>query len=138
MSWGQCFLIFSSDLFYWVTQCKLHAYTDDHQLYPSNVDPQALEDCICREVRVANEWYRSNTMIVNETKHQAIVLGRTGHSFSFPLKDSLNICGINIDNRLCFDNYISTICKKINSQFNVVSRFRNLISRNTLLRLYIF
>ena len=47
----------------------------------------ALENCICREVRVANEWYRNNRMIVNETKHhQAIVLGKTGHSFSVPIK----------------------------------------------------
>ena len=58
-------LTFINDLFSWVTQCKLHAYDDDHQLYSSNVDPVALEDCICREVRVANEWYRSDRMIVN-------------------------------------------------------------------------
>ena len=38
-------------------------------------------NCICCEVRVANEWYRNNRVIVNETKHQAIVLGKTGHSF---------------------------------------------------------
>ena len=37
---------------------------------------------------------------------------------------------------MCFDNYISTICKKINGQFNVMLRFRNLISKETLLRLY--
>ena len=30
----------------------------------------------------------------------------------------------------------STFCKKINSQFNVMLRFRKLISKNTLLRLY--
>ena len=76
--------------------------------YSSNVDSVALEDCICYEVRVANEWYRRNRMIVNETKHQAIILGRTGHFPFFPLKDSLDIFGISIDNRLCFDNYIST------------------------------
>ena len=58
-------LTFINDLFSWVTQGKLHAYDDDHQLYSSNVDPVALEDCICREVRVANEWYRSDRMIVN-------------------------------------------------------------------------
>ena len=56
-------LTFINDLFYWVTQCKLHAYDDDHQLYSSNVDPVALEDCICHEVRVANEWYRSNRIL---------------------------------------------------------------------------
>ena len=63
-------------------------------------------------------------MIVNDTKHQAMVLGKTDHSFSFPLKDSLDIFGINMDKRLRFDNYISTICKKINAQFNVMQRFR--------------
>ena len=130
------FNIFINDLFYSVTHGKLHAYADDHQLYSSDVDPVALENCICREVRVANEWYRSNRMIVNETKHQAIVFGKTDHSFSFPLKDSLDIFGINIDNRLRFDNYVSTICKKINGQFNVMLRFRKLISKDTLLRLY--
>ena len=130
------FNIFINDLFYSVTQGKLHAYADDHQLYSSDVDPVALENCICREVRVANEWYRSNRMIVNETKHQAMVLGKTDHSFSFPLKDSLDIFGINIDNRLRFDNYISTICKKINGQFNVMLRFRKLICKDTLLGLY--
>lgn len=130
------FNIFINDLFYSVKQGKFHAYADDHQLYSSDVYPVALENCICREVRVANKWYRSNGMIVNETKHQAIVLGKTGHSFSFPLKDSLDIFGINIDNRLRFDNYISTICKKINGQFNVMLRFRKLISKDTLLRLY--
>ena len=45
-------------------------------------------------------------MIVKETKHQTVVLGKTGHSFSFSLKDSLDIFGVNIDNRLRFDNYI--------------------------------
>ena len=93
------------------------------------MDPVVLENCICREVRVAKEWHRSNRLIVNETKHQAIVLGKTDHSFSFPLKDSLDVFEINIDNRLCFDNYISTICKKINSQFNVMLRFLKLISK---------
>ena len=54
--------------------------------YSSNVDSVALEDCICHEVRVANEWYLRNRMIVNETKHQAIILGRTGHSPFFSIK----------------------------------------------------
>ena len=109
-------------------QGKLHAYADEHQLYCSGFDPVALERCICCEVRDANEWYRSNGMIVNDTKHQAMVSGKTDHSFSFPLKDSLDLFGINIDNRLRFDNHISTICKKTNAQFNVIERFRKLIS----------
>ena len=82
------FNLFINDLLFSVTQGKLHAYADDHQLYSSDVDPVALENCICREVRVANEyWYRNNRMIINETKHlQVVVLGKTGHSSSVLIK----------------------------------------------------
>ena len=41
-----------------------------------------------------------------------------------------------MDDQLSFHNYVFTTCKKINNQFNVMLRFRKLISRDTLLRLY--
>ena len=67
-------------------------------------------------------------MIVNETKHQAIVLGKTGHSsLSIARFFGHIIFEINIDNRLRFDNYTSAICKKINGQVNLMLRFRKLI-----------
>ena len=117
------FYLFINNLLFYVTQGKLHAYADDHQLYSSDVDPVALENCICREVRVANEWYRSNRMIVNETKHQqAIALGKTDHFSSVAIKDSLDTFEINIDNRLRFDNHVSAICTKISGQFNGIDR----------------
>ena len=130
------FNVFINDLFYHVTHAKLNAYADDHQVYYSSIDPVELENCICSEVAKANEWYKVNAMKVNETKHQALILGKTEHKFSFPVKDSLDIFGMNIDNRLSFDNHVSTICKKVNNQFSVMLRFRKLITRDTLLKLY--
>ena len=41
-----------------------------------------------------------------------------------------------IDKRLNFSSHISNVCKKINNQLNVMLRFRKLISRGTLLKLY--
>ena len=41
-----------------------------------------------------------------------------------------------MDDKLSFDNYIVTTCKKINNQSNVMLRFRELISKGTLFRLY--
>ena len=41
-----------------------------------------------------------------------------------------------IDNRLSSNNHVSVICKKINNQFNVMLRFRKLINKETLLKLY--
>ena len=49
------FNIFIDDLFYHVKYAKLNAYADDHQIYSSNLDPLALEECICQEVNVANQ-----------------------------------------------------------------------------------
>ncbi|CAB4003053.1 Hypothetical predicted protein, partial [Paramuricea clavata] len=58
------FNIFINDLFYHVTQAKLNAYADDHQIYHSDIDPVALEKCVCDEVEVANQWYHNNGMII--------------------------------------------------------------------------
>ena len=40
-------------------------------------------------------------MIVNETKNQALILGKTDYSFSFlAVKKSIDMFGMNIDNKL--------------------------------------
>ena len=41
-----------------------------------------------------------------------------------------------IDNKLNFSSQISNVCKRINNQFDVMLRFRKLIPRDTLLKLY--
>ena len=65
-----------------------------------------------------------------------LVLFINSNSFCFPVNDSIDIFGMTIDNKLSFDNHISVICKKINNQFNVMLRFRKLINKETLLKLY--
>ena len=47
-----------------------------------------------------------------EAKHQALILGDTEYTFSFPVKESIDIFGMNIDNKLHFDKHVSSVCKK--------------------------
>lgn len=89
----------------------------NHQIYSADVDPEVLDR---QEVQVANQWYRDNGMIANVTKHQDVILGKTDYCSSFPVKVSLGIFGMNIDNKLKFDNHISTVCEMINKKFNVM------------------
>ena len=96
----------------------------------------ALEECLCKEVEKANQWYNDNGMIVNKTKHQALILADTEYTFSFPVKESIDIFGMNIDSKLQFDNHVSSVSKKINNQLNVMIRFRKLLSKATLVKLY--
>ena len=52
-----------------------------------------------------------------------LVLDDTDYNFSFPVKDTLEIFGMEIDNKLNFSSQISNVCKKINNQFDVMLRF---------------
>ena len=83
--------IFINDLFQHVKYAKLNAYADYHQIYPPSLDPLALEECICQEVNVANQWYKNNGIIVNKKKHQALIRGKTEPNFSFPVNNSTDI-----------------------------------------------
>ena len=79
-------------------------------------------------------WYHYNGMIANVGKHQATVQGNTDCEFSFPVKDKIELFGLTIDNELNFKQHITILCEKINNQFNVIRRFRILISTSTMLR----
>ena len=95
-----------------------------------------LNNLKLHQQKKANQWYNDNGVIVNKTKHQALILGDTEYTFSFPVKESIDIFGMNIDNKLHFDKHVSSVCKKINNQLNVMIRFRKLLSKATLVKLY--
>ena len=127
------FNIFINDLFFHVKKAKLNAYADDHQVYYSHNDPAVLEECVSHDVRVANQWYQETGMLVNESKHQGLVLGETDFSFSFPVQETLEIFGMEIDKKLV----IYLMCAKrpiIN--YMLCCDFEKLIPRGTLLKLY--
>ena len=132
------FNIFISDLFYHITEVKLHAYADDEQLYDSYTDPKLLDRRLMHQPNIANEWYRNNGMLVNPIKHQAAIIAKenTDHVFSFPVQKSIELFGITVDDRLCFCEHVSNICKNLTNQFKVIGRFRKLVPATVLLRLY--
>ena len=117
------------------TSCGVPRDIYCRQIYHSNVDPLVSHNWyICNDVEKADQWYVQNGMIVNARKHQAIISGQTDHQFSFPVNNELDMFRMTIDNRLNFDRHISTVCNEINNQFNVMLRFRNIISKDKMLR----
>ena len=55
---------------------------------------------------------------------------------SLPCEQSLFLDKEDRRRLLSFDNHVLAICKKINNQLNVMLRFRKLINKETLLKLY--
>ena len=70
-------------IFYHVKRANLNAH--DHQIYYSGTHPVALEECLCKVIEVANQWYSKIGMIVNKSKHQALILGDREQTFPFPV-----------------------------------------------------
>ena len=131
------FNVHINDLFYHIKRANLNDYADDEQLYSSDKDLERLNTRLEHELAIANNWYERNGMIVNPVKHQAMVLGaNSNYEFSFPVKNSIDLLGVTIDKDLSFNRHISQICEKVNKQFNVLKRFKNIITSNVMLRVY--
>jgi len=103
----------------------------------SDKDLETLNIRLEHEIGIANSWYERNGMIVNPDKHQAMVLGmNSNYEFAFPVKNSIDLLGVTIDKDLSFNRHISQICEKVNKQFSVLKRFKNIITSNVMLHLY--
>ena len=74
-------------------------------------------------------------MIVNPHKHQAMVLSAySSYEFSFSVKNSIDLLGVTTDKDLSFNRHISQICETVNKQSSVLKRFKNIITRNVIIR----
>ena len=126
--------MFTNDLFYFLKGLCINAYADDKQIYDSDKDPVKLETRLQCQLLEADHWFGLNGMITNPDKYQAMILGNTNYTFSFkvndiniPVKDNIDLLGVNINKNLPFDSHVKNICTKVNNQVYVISRFPRFI-----------
>ena len=97
----------------------INAYADDEQIYASDKDPVKLEMKLQRQLLEADQWFGMNGMITNPDKYQAMILGNTNYTFSFtvndtniPVKDSIDLLGVNTDKNLQFNSHVKTFVQR--------------------------
>ena len=80
-------------------------------------------------------------MIVNLEKFQSMILKRSGnldaptieiHSNKTEKTNSVDLLGINIDNKLTFADYIFTFCNKPSMQLNAIGRLKHYLGKKEL------
>ena len=132
-----------NNLFYLLKEVCVNIYVDDEQMYTSDKDPVKLEMKVQCQLLEADQWFGINGMITNPEKYQAMILGNTNYSFSFkvndtdiPVKDNIDLLGVNIDKNLQFNSHVKKICTKVNNQINVISRFRKMVPTDVKCKLY--
>ena len=82
------FNIFFNDFFYIILMASAHNYADDKTLISFDKTLEDLIKILEHKCEVALTWFRSNKMMVNPNKFQAILLNK---SKSAHVKETMNI-----------------------------------------------
>ena len=99
------FNIFINDLLFIVKRCKLSSYADDMQIFFALNDYREVESAINSDLELVDKWYDENGLKRNNSKYQAIVMGKSDATLDFesenssiPVTKVFDMLGITIDN----------------------------------------
>ena len=133
------FNIFLNDLLTTLSMSELYNFADDNTISATSRNIDDLIKTLKHESELAVEWFRENKMIVNPEKFQAMILQKNeSNNKSYRLEvgddkieisNSVKLLGINIDNKLKFDDHISELCKKASMQLNAISRLQKFMGQ---------
>ena len=145
------FNIFINDLYFWITKTDLLNFADDNTISAAEKTIENLISTLEEESQAVIEWFKMNEMIVNPDKFQTIIIKKNSKmKDSYPLnindqkinsENCVKLLGIEIDNKLCFEQHISTLCKKASNQLNAIGRiqkFMGFIEKEILLNSFVY
>ena len=125
------FNIFINDLIGFIKKSSLYSFADDNTITAFEKEI-TLKETLQNEAEISIQWFKDNFMIVNPGKFQGMIINRFGkmknkHEMYMGNKEitsehSVKLLGIEIDNQLKFDNYVSILCRKSGSQLNAIGR----------------
>ena len=132
------FNIFINDLLFIVKRCKLSSYADDTQIFFAHNDYREVENAIKSDLELVDKWYDENGLKRNNSKYQAIVMGKFNVTLDFkcenssiPVTKEFEMLGITINNKLKFGNHVAKICRKVSQQIAVLKRMKKMLPFET-------
>ena len=132
------FNIFINDIFYSIN--GLYNYADDNTISRHGQSVSVVKHLLEEATISALDWFESNEMQANPSKFQALLLGSDSKHLNtvFNLKGidispsaSVNLLGIEIDNKLNFSLHISKICTKAGQQLSALARLSKILDHDT-------
>ena len=130
-----------NDLFFFILIASVHNFADDNTLSAFAENVSKLINILQSESEVINDWFKKNQMMVNPDKFQVIIIDKkkgdhTNENVVIDNKQiktvsSVELLGIQLDDKLNFSTHISNICKSAANQLNA-------LIINALIRLFKF
>ena len=127
-----------NDLFFFIESSSIHNFADDNTLSTWANTVSDLINKLELDSNIAIEWFKMNKMIVNPDKFQAIVLNKkrsdlTNTNFQVDNQviksvSSVELLGIQIDDKLNLNLHISKTFKSAANQLNALKRLKQFLS----------
>ena len=120
------------------------SYADDTQIFFAHNDYREVVSAINSDLELVDKWFDENGLKRNNSKYQAIVMGKSDatpdfkcENSSIPVTKEFDMLGITIDNKLKFDNHVAKICRKVSQQIVVPKRMKKMLTFETRRDLYL-
>ena len=139
------FNIFLNDLFYTCNSVAIFNYADDNSLSYHHTDPLVVKNVLENSCEIAIKWFKDNRMQANPDKFQAITLSRNSsnqiphfnvNGIEIIPEQTAKLLGIHLDDKLNFDEHISTLCLRAAQQINAFYRISPMLSNSGKLKVY--
>ena len=126
-----------NDLFFFILIASVHNFADDSTLSAFAENVSKLINILQSESEVITDWFKENQMIVNPDKFQVIIIDKkkgdhTNEKVVIDNKQiktvpSVELLGIQLDDKLNFSPHISNICKSAANQLNALIRLQKFL-----------
>ena len=122
------FNIYIHDIFYFMDQSEIANYADDNTPYVVGDDIDVVLQKLKSDYVQLTDWLSVNYMKDNDKKLQLLVPNK-GDNISITIGRNniegskvVKLLGVKIDNRLRFDDHVSSLCKKASQKLHALAR----------------
>ena len=140
----QSYNIFSNDMLLLINDdVQIYNYADDNTLVCSGYNYDDVKDKLLHNVINVISWFEDNHMKINPDKFQYIVFGKYENVDNFVIGNNIitpqncvKVLGLQLDNKLRFDDHVSQLCNKAGKQVQVLSRLCKVLTQANKMLLY--
>ncbi|CAC5410806.1 unnamed protein product [Mytilus coruscus] len=138
------FLLFINDLPLHITSSQADLYADDTTIHCTGHSLNTIQDSITNDLDRIEDWCKGNKMYINPTKTTSMIIGsrqklaKTDHVLNLTVGNSHirdvngeKLLGVFIDENLEWTAQIDTLCTKISTRLNLLSRIKKSLPLET-------
>ena len=134
------FNAFFNDFFFFMQHATVHIFADDNTLSSFAKTFAKMKQILESESECATEWFTRNGIFVNPDNFKALVNDKKETNYrnekiqisneDIQIVPLVKLLGITIDNRLNFNEHISSICKSAANQLSALVRLKSFLGSN--------